>query len=233
MRALGAAALTPMISRLTSISGSGDQRLLHATFRRLNSLWLLGLIGAGAIVVASVYPVLSGWLGSGYGDAVLFAEFLVAAAVVGLFGGTRFAYLRATNQIGLEARLGLVVVALNVAFTIPLAVAIGAVGVVAGTLAANVLGLAWFVIRFNDLAPPTPPLPIALLVRAALTGAVMGAASLAWGIAIVALVPAGFALPPVLAGSAVALFAYGRTMTGTRPTPDAVYAWLEGVLTDE
>jgi O-antigen/teichoic acid export membrane protein len=233
MRALGAAALTPMISRLTSISGSGDQRLLHATFRRLNSLWLLGLIGAGAIVVASVYPVLSGWLGSGYGDAVLFAEFLVAAAVVGLFGGTRFAYLRATNQIGLEARLGLVVVALNVAFTIPLAVAIGAVGVVAGTLAANVLGLAWFVIRFNDLAPPTPPLPIALLVRAALTGAVMGAASLAWGIAVVALVPAGFALPPVLAGSAVALFAYGRTMTGTRPTPDAVYAWLEGVLTDE
>ena len=232
MRALGAAALMPMISRLASISGAGDQMSLHATFRRLNTLWLLGLIGAGAIAVASVYPVLSGWLGSGYDDAVLFAEFLSAAAVVGLLGGTRFAYLRATNQIGLEARLGLVVVGLNVVFTIPLAIALGATGVVAGTLAANVLGLAWFVVRFNDVAPPTPPLPIAVLARAGATAAVMGAAALAWGILVVALLPAGFALLPVLAGSAAALLAYVGAMTRRRPTPAAVSAWLEGMLAD-
>jgi O-antigen/teichoic acid export membrane protein len=232
IRAVGAAALTPMISRLTAISGTGDERSLHATFRRLNSLWLLGLTGAGAIAVASVYPVLSGWLGSGYGDAAVFAEFLVSAGVISLLGGTRFAYLRAINRIGLEARLGVVVIALNVAFTIPLAIAVGSVGVVAGTLAANVLGLAWFVIRFNDVAPPTPPLPTSILLRAAVIAAAMGALALGWGLAVVALLPAGVALLPVLAGSAAALIAYAAAVARTRPTPTALFAWLEGVLAD-
>jgi hypothetical protein len=125
-----------------------------------------------------------------------------------------------------------VVIALNVAFTVPLAIAAGSVGVVAGTLAANVLGLTWFVIRFNDVAPPTPPLPTSILLRAVVIAAAMGALALGWGLAVVALLPAGVALLPVLAGSAAALIAYAAAVARTRPTPTALFAWLEGVLAD-
>jgi hypothetical protein len=48
----------------------------------------------------------------------------------------------------------------------------------------------------------------------------------------VSLLPAGVALLPVLFGSAVALLAYIRAITGGPPTPAGVSEWMEGLLAD-
>jgi O-antigen/teichoic acid export membrane protein len=223
---LGAAALTPIISRLSAVQGTGDQRRLHADFQRINHLWLLVIVGGTVVGAASVYPLITAWLGHGYGEAVVFAEILVVAYGLSVLAGTRLAYLRATNQIGLEARTGVLVVAANLAFTVPLALWLGGIGVVIGTLLSNVVGVTFFVVRFNRLAPPVAPMPLARLVRAMALAVLFGALALGWGAAMVWLLPAGVALPPTAIGVVAAFLGYLAVTTGIRPTRAQLSAWL-------
>ena len=225
-RLVGAAGLVPMISRLSAHAGARDEPRLVAEYERLNRLWLIAVIGATTIAAATLHPLISGWLGDGYGEAVLLGEFLVVAYGVSLLPGTRIAYLRATNRVGLEAQLGAVTIALNILFTVPLALAFGARGVVAGTLAAYVLGVVFFLWRFERVAPAARATPASALLRAAGIGLALGALALGWGMAMLALLPSGFALVPIVAGVLVALIAYLGAALGVRPTPSRLAAAL-------
>ena len=225
-RLVGAAALTPMISRLSVRKGEGDDETLAAEFGRLNRAWLMAIIGATGIAVASAYPLIAGWLGKGYREAIGFAVILVLGSGMSLLPGTRLAYLRATNNVGVEAWVGTVTTAMNVALTVPLAVLFGPTGVVLGTLGAYTAGAAYYFHRFREYAPRAPALPLAALARAGISAAVAGACSLGWGILMIRLLPAGVALVPVVAGTAAAFALYLWLATGVRPSRAGVRAWL-------
>ena len=88
-----------------------------------------------------------------------FGAVLVVAYGFNIITGLGSASLRATGAVGLEARTGVLMVGLNLLFTVPLALLAGALGVVLGTLAANVLGTAWFFWRLHAIVPVAVPTP--------------------------------------------------------------------------
>ena len=91
---------------------------------------MLGVLGAGVIGAATLSPLIEAWLGDGYGEAALLGAVLVLAGAAGLATGTGVAYLRAVGRPGLEARMGPLIVGVNLLLTIPLAFTAGALGVV-------------------------------------------------------------------------------------------------------
>src|SRR5215210_2680546 len=196
-RLLAGAALSPIQSAFALAAGAGDDDGLRRRFAELHRLWVLGVLGAGAIGAASLPPLIEAWLGPGYGEAALLGACLVLGSAAGLSTGTGIAYMRAIGRPGLEARMGPLVVGANLALTVPLALAAGARGVVIGTLGAYALGAAWFFSRLRRHVPASPVRgrrDAAVAVAAALAG---GAASLGFGLAAVALLPGRAALPVV------------------------------------
>jgi hypothetical protein len=170
--------------------------------------------------VLLLYPLIAAWLGDGHGQAVVFGAVLIVAYGVGLLTGTPVAYLRALGQPSLEARMGAVLIVLNVVLTIGLGVATGAVGVVVATAIAHLLATGWFFHRFHrSVAPGVGHLPVALLARAFAVALVAGGVALGWGAAMVALLPPGVALVPVALGAAVAGAAYLAFAAEVPPTP--------------
>src|SRR3954454_25007632 len=119
------------------------------------------MIGGTLIGLGALYPLIAGWLGPGHTRAAVLAAFLVAGTGFSMLTGTGVGYLRALGRPGLEGKTGLVVVGLNLALTVPLAIAFGAIGVVAGTFGAYVYGVFWFMGRFWRAAPELsrPPIP--------------------------------------------------------------------------
>jgi O-antigen/teichoic acid export membrane protein len=219
-RLVSGAALSPIVSRLSITHGAGDASGFRALFERLHRLWTLLVIGGTVLGVLLLYPLIVAWLGDGHGQAVVFGAVLIVAYGVGLLTGTPVAYLRALGQPSLEARMGAVLIALNVVLTIALGVATGAVGVVVATAIAHVLATGWFFHRFHlSVAPGVGHLPIALLGRAFAVALVAGGVALGWGLAVVEVLPPGIALVPVGLGAAVAGAAYLALAAGVPPTP--------------
>ena len=142
-RLVAGALLQPIVSRLSSIAAHGDRGRLDREYRRLSRVWIVAMTGATAVGLGLLQPLVLSWLGPGYGEAVTFGAVLVVAYGFNIVTGLGSAYLRATGAVGLEARTGVLMVGLNLLFTVPLALLAGALGVVLGTLAANVLGTAW------------------------------------------------------------------------------------------
>jgi O-antigen/teichoic acid export membrane protein len=223
-----AGAFSPITSRLSTLHGEERRgEAARGLFGRLNRLWISGLVGVTAVGVASIYPLIAGWLGAGHGEAALLGAFLVIAYGAGLLPATSVAYLRAVGKPGLEARLGIMTIVLNVALTIPLGIAVGAVGVVAATMAAHVGGAAWFLLELRQRLPAELGAELlSPLWSGILPALAAGLAALAWGLAMNELLPTGVSLLPVAAGATAALFAYFAHATGTRPTPRALRTLL-------
>jgi O-antigen/teichoic acid export membrane protein len=207
-RMVAAAPLVPITNRLSSLHGAGEDEELHATFARADRLWAVAVLGATAIGAACAAPLIRGWLGAGYGTAGALAAMLVLAYGSNLVLGVRSTYLRATGRPGLESRASVVLMVLNVAFTIPLAIAFGVWGVVSGTLAAYLLGTAWYARRFTVETPEADPIRVRELVRPAALAVVLAAVGAAWSVLTVGLVPPGWGLIPVGVGIAGAWAAY-------------------------
>lgn len=227
-RAVAAAPLVPVVSRLSQVVGAADHDRLHREFARLDGLWTGAVLGAVAIGAACADPLLEAWLGGGYGQAAAFASMLIVAYGANILAGVRMAYLRAVGRIALEARSGLLVIGLNIAFTIPLAIAFGAPGVVAGTLAAYLLGTAWVFARFPASAPEAGRLPAPLAVRTVAAALACAAAAAAACLGIVAALPRGWSLPVVGAAMGLAFLAYLGAGLGLRPRRGAARAFLAG-----
>jgi O-antigen/teichoic acid export membrane protein len=221
-RVLSGAALSPIQSSFALAAGAGDDVGLQRRFAELHRLWVLGVLGAGVIGAASLLPLIEAWLGTGFDEAAFLGVFLVLGSAAGLSTGTGVAYMRAIGQPGLEARMGPLIVATNLVFTVPLAFAAGARGVVIGTFGAYVLGASWFFSRLQRRVPASPvrgTRDAAVAVAAALLA---GGASLGFGLAAVALLPGRLALPVVALGVALALLGYAAAVLDVRPTPAAL-----------
>lgn len=219
-RMVGVGALSPMISRMAVLHGAGTD----ATLPRLNRLWTLAVIGGTAIGLASLYPLIRGWLGAGHDDAVGYAALLVAAYGANLLGGGVTAYLRAVGRPGLEARAALLIVALNVALTVALGLAVGPYGVVGATALAYWAGTAWLLRRADAQIPPGSW--AFLSWRAGAMAVVAAVAAGAWGLAAVQVLPTGVALVAAGAGAVGAFAGYLAWATRTRPSLRAFRALL-------
>jgi O-antigen/teichoic acid export membrane protein len=227
-RLLAAAALGPLVSTLAVTAGAGDLRVLRARFAELHRLWVLGVLGAGLVGAMALRPLVHAWLGSGHDEAALLGGVLVLATSAGLATGSGAAYLRALGRPGLEARYGLLVLGVNALLTIPLALAAGARGVVAGTLGAYLVGGLWFYARLSQQVPAVPfrdRRDGAVAVGAALAA---GAVALLVGSLAVAILPGRAALPLVAAGALAAIAGYAAVVLGVRPTRQGWKQWIAG-----
>jgi O-antigen/teichoic acid export membrane protein len=225
-RLVAAAPLVPLTNRFATLDGTGDGDGLRAAFRRADRTWTVALLGGVVIGTACAAPLVRGWLGAGYDDAELFAAMLVLAYGTNLLLGVRTAYLRGTGNAGLESRGGVMLMALNLLFTVPLAIAFGATGVIAGTLAAYLLGTAWFVRWFPRIAPDAHGITARDLLRPILVAIPVALLAGAWGVLMAAEVPTGWALVPIGLGAAAAWLAYLMASLGIRPRPSELRALL-------
>jgi PST family polysaccharide transporter/lipopolysaccharide exporter len=217
-RLLAGAALSPVHSAFALAAGAGDDADLRQRFTELHRLWVLGVLGGAVIGAASLPALIDAWLGDGYGEAALLGAGLVLASAAGLSTGTGVAYMRAIGRPGLEARMGPLIVAANLALTIPLALAAGARGVVLGTLGAYVIGASWFFSRLRHHAPASPVTGAGEAARVVATALAAAALSAGLGLAAAAALPTGVALPFVAAALALGLAVYALGALGVRPT---------------
>jgi O-antigen/teichoic acid export membrane protein len=228
-RMVATAALVPVMASLAVLAGGGVRDLLTEHFGWVSRLWTQAILGGTLIGVAALYPLIAAWLGPGHGEAALLGGFLVLATGVSLTSGAAVGYMRAIGQPGLEARYGFVVIAANIAATVPLALVAGARGVVAGTLIAYALGTAWFFAGFRRRAPEADLPSAADLARAgalAVAGAVITAAATT---AAVELLPRGPALITVAGVVVVAYGGYLAALTGTAFKPAALVQMLRAI----
>ena len=228
-RMVAAAPLVPVFNRFSALHGSGDEPGLRAAFARTDRAWVVGVLGAVAVGIACAGPLVTGWLGHGYALAGAFATMLVAAYGSNILFGVRVAYLRATANAGLESRTGVVLMILNLVFTVPLAIAFGASGVVTGTLIAYLLGAVWFARRFAQTAPDAPHIQMLSLARPALLAVLFAALAGAWGHLAVGLVGPGWGLLLVAVGGALGWAGYLAAALGVRPSD--LYAAARGTRT--
>lgn len=222
-RLLVIAALTPVVSALAVTVGMGDDDRLRRQFAWIHRTWLYVIGGGTVIAMGALYPLVDGWIG-GHREAIVLGLVLTLGNGVSLCTGTAIAYLRAVGRPQLEARLGPVIVGLNVVFTIPLAIAFGARGVVSATLAAYVLGTLWFMRRFRAITPDLDHVAPREVVRPALVALAAAAGALAFGIAANSVLPTGVAFVPVAAGAGVAFALYMSAVTGRSLRPSAMRA---------
>jgi O-antigen/teichoic acid export membrane protein len=215
-RLVAGALLQPVVSRLSSIAAHGDRERLEGEYRRLSRVWIVAMLGATAVGLGLLHPLLLSWLGPGYDEALVFATVLVVAYGINIVTGIGSAYLRATGAVGIEVRTGILMVGLNLLFTIPLAIAAGALGVVAGTLAANVLGTAWFFWRLHAIVPLALP-SSGRCLRVLALAALAGAATLGAGSVAATTLPRFVAMLPVGIAAAVSLAGYLVIALGLRP----------------
>jgi O-antigen/teichoic acid export membrane protein len=206
-RLVAGAALTPLASRMAQVHGAANDQL-DDLFRAFNRLWCLGIVGATAIGAVALYPLLTGWLGDGHGQAAGFGAILVVAYGIHLLSGTGTAYLRAVGRPGLEARYGMVLIAVNLVATIALGIATGAYGVVAATAVAYAGGTAWFFSRLLPQIPAGSMPSVAAMARNLAFAVVLGAAALGVGLLSIELLPTGLSLIPSALAAAAALAVY-------------------------
>ncbi len=225
-RLVGAAPLVPATNRFAALDGAGREDELRETFTSVDGVWTTAVTGAVVIGALCAEPLVEAWLGSGFRQAGLFAAVLIVAYGSNIAFGVRTSLLRALGRPGLESRTGVVLMALNLAFTVPLAVAFGASGVVAGTLLAYLVGAAWFLRRFAAAAPGFQAAGLRPFAGALAWSLPFGVLGAAWCFGAVAVVPTGWALVPVALGMAAA--ALGFIACSLRVGPRGALAALRG-----
>jgi O-antigen/teichoic acid export membrane protein len=147
------------------------------------------------------------WLGSDYATAGIIAAALALGNLVNLGTGVMSTVSRVLGRPGIETKYGLLSAAINIVLTVPLAWTFGIYGVLAATVAAQIVGSLWFVRIFRRQIDPAfrfvaPGLPIVPALLAA-----AGAAAATTAVAL--RLPHGLlALTGCAALGAVALFLY-------------------------
>jgi O-antigen/teichoic acid export membrane protein len=214
-RLVAGAALIPINASLAVAVGAEDHERLVREFTWVHRIWQITMIGATLIGLGALYPLTAGWLGPGHAQAVVLGSFLIAGTGFSMLTGAGAGYLRAVGRPGLEGKVGVVVVALNLVLTIPLALAFGAIGVVAGTFGAYVCGVFWFMGRFWSAAPDLPRPSTRTFVKPVLLALVISALVEAVGVASIELLPRGLSLVPTVTAFLAGLALYMAAATGT------------------
>lgn len=215
-RFLGYAAFNPIMSRMAVAYGAGGLEALDPLLARQRRLWTIGLLGAMAVGIGATPPAIGAWLGSGYGEAAIFACLLIAGYGIGLLPSPAFGYLRAVGRPGLEGLYGVVTVAVNLVATVVLGVAIGALGVVLATAFAYAVSTLWVTRRARRLVPASTDAPIHA-VRVFAGMAIAALLTYAAGEGLLAVAPRWLAFFGLAVVAAAMLVLYLTALAGLRP----------------
>lgn len=88
------------------------------------------------------------WAGSGYGDAYIIALIIMISSVIPFSQNIGISVLQAYNKHGYRSVMYIIIAALNVGISIPLAINFGGIGSAIGTAIASVLGETLFMNMF-------------------------------------------------------------------------------------
>ncbi len=146
LRLVPANALQPVLSVLGQSLGRSGREAMLEQFRRIQRFWVQAVSGWCIVGAAAVGFGVTAWLGDGFeasgvvGALVLVGNlFYLGPAVLNLLMGL-------LDRPGIEARFSGVMVAANVALTVPLVFA-GPIGVAAATGAGQLVAALWLVRR--------------------------------------------------------------------------------------
>ena len=197
----------------------------EATFRRFSRMqrsWAQGVTGWTAVGAASAYFAITAWLGPQFKLGGWVAVICLGGAMFALGAAMMSTFVTVMRKAGLEMRYGLVQMAVNLVFTIPL-VTVGALGVAAGAAFAQVVGAVYLVRAVKRQV--RPDMPNFLRQMPVLRGLAAGAVTLALQLVVrphVTTGPLGLleCLPPAAVGMAV----FGILVVGPRRSRDLLVA---------
>jgi len=177
-RSLPLYAFAPLLTRLTATFRNEGRRAAATDFWRLEMTWLPVVLGYGVVAVAAIGFSIPLWLGDRYVLSGVVAAILLSGFVVHVgFTGMRTCYVRAVGRPGLEARYSVVWTIGNAAFTIPLAILVGVVGVVTTTAVTGAVASVYFVVlcrKTEGLAVVVPGRRWAVMATAAAGLTILG-----------------------------------------------------------
>jgi O-antigen/teichoic acid export membrane protein len=159
VRALPLNGLSPLQAMLGTRLGQDGPDALRAQFTTVQRLWVRAVVPLAAVAAATALPALPVWTGGGINaDAGLVAAVLLLGFAVNLATGPLTVYVQTIGRPSLETRYGIVGMVVNLALTVPLALAWGLRGVVVATAVSQVVGSLYFarVVR-RALQPPVRP----------------------------------------------------------------------------
>ncbi len=132
----------PHISQLASREdGIKEMSSLFIKVGRVQFI-LLSYILIGFVFYGREFVAL--WAGEGYEDAYLIAIIMMASSIIPFTQNIGISVLQAYNKHGYRSVMYVIIAAINVGISIPLAMFFGGVGAAAGTAIANILGETMF-----------------------------------------------------------------------------------------
>jgi O-antigen/teichoic acid export membrane protein len=140
LRSVPIGALTPMVTALSNAFGARGEVESRGDFERIQRLWVLVSTGWSVVALGVVYFGVTAWLGPGYELSGVVALIAVAGNAVNLWTGVTVSWLSIVGRPGLQVRVGLLIVSVNLVLTLALVVPFGAVGVVSATAVAQIGG---------------------------------------------------------------------------------------------
>ncbi|MET9115321.1 oligosaccharide flippase family protein [Streptomyces longwoodensis] len=217
LRSLPLFAVPPMLTRVTHVFARDGLAGAVREFHLLQARWRPAVLTYGVVTTAAVGLAVRAWLGpelalAGAVAAVLMAGYTVQVALTGV----RTCFVRAVGRPGHETRYSWCATVVNLALTVPLALALGVVGVVLATAVGVTVGSLYFVVLCRRSAGLRDrPLPARWLPATALATAVAVAGDLlVLCLGRHGVLPLLLAALPVLAGLAVAAALLAQPLTG-------------------
>jgi O-antigen/teichoic acid export membrane protein len=131
-------ALSPIRIRVATIFGASELEGANRVFWEVERRWRPIIVGYSLIGAPLALATVYYWLTARAGMSVVLLSILLVAYATDLAGGVRVAYANAVGRPGLLARLGAAALVINVALTVPLAIAGGAYGVVGATAVGSI-----------------------------------------------------------------------------------------------
>ena len=185
-RSLPLYAFPPFLTTLANAFARRGESGVVAEFDRIQARWLPLVLGYTAVAACAALFAVPIWLG----DAFQVAGALAAILTLGYglhvaLTGMRTCFVRSIGRPGLETRYSIFSTVVNVALTVPLALAFGIVGVVTATAVALVLASLYFIWLCRRFAihdqPPHPTWWPAIVLAAGVTVAgEVGVRSTGW-----------------------------------------------------
>jgi O-antigen/teichoic acid export membrane protein len=117
IRAVPANLTGPIVARLTNTLGASGEAAAFDEYRRLQSIWMIWIVGFASVSVGVVGPCVSAWLGSRFTPAAIVATALLAGGGFNLLTVPVSIYLQAVGRPDIEVRYGALSAGLNLLLT--------------------------------------------------------------------------------------------------------------------
>lgn len=144
-RSLPLNAIPPLVTRWSVCFVKEGLAATLNQFVPMQRLWVRSAVGFAGIAAVGAWFAVPEWLPYGQGRAVAsVACILLAGHAILLSTAAKTALLRAIGRPGIEVRYGLLMIAANIAATVPLTLAFGLYGVALGTSIGECVGAIYF-----------------------------------------------------------------------------------------